>query len=469
MSDGRWTGVVALAVLLVAGCPGDDDDSGEPPADDDATDDDDSAGDDDDALTGYTTSAEGVFDEHGRHLLLRGINVPTQDSEAADFQRIAGWGNNMVRQLYFWADVEPEEGVIDEAFLAKLDSQVQLAAAEGLLVLIDHHQHGYGVGFGCWGMPAWTCDEQYYEQCVDDPWNYFCDGMETCFELFWTGEELKQKYIDHLVLLAERYADEPAVIGFDLINEPFCMHTTLEECGVVMGDFYSDAAQQILAVAPDKLIFYEPNFIELAGFPTHVTGLEFAGKGVYAAHYYLMEVHDGGDYDGSPAQIEFNVGLRADEAVTFDAPLFLGEYGGMTSAANFTQYIDDTLDILDSRLGGAAYWLYAEGEGFHILDPDGQEKDFMGAYVRPYPVRTPGVARSMSFDLETRVMSVTFDGTASIAAPGVIFVPDRHYPDGFELRGCDAPACSWEHDSAAQQVRYTLDGDGEYSLQLAPP
>jgi len=461
--------LILATLLSLTACSGDDDDSTPGPDDDDAT----AADDDDDsapaAPVGYWTSADGIFDEHGRQLILRGINVPTQDSEASDMELIASWGNNVVRQLYFWADVEPEEGQIDQAFLEQIDRQVQLARDEGLYVLIDHHQHCYGVGFGCWGMPAWTCDEQYYQQCEDDPWNYFCDGMETCFELFWTGDELKQKYIDHLVLLAQRYADEPAVIGFDIINEPFCMHTTLDECGVVMADFYSDAAAQIRAVAPDKLIFFEPNFIELAGFPTNLTGLDLGGKGVYAAHYYLMEVHDGGDYDLDPSLIQYNIDLRAGEAAVFDTPLFVGEYGGMASAANFTQYIDDNLDIFDGHRAGAAYWLYAEGDGFHILDPEGQPKAFVEAYVRPYPRATPGLIRALAFDLDTKVMDLTFEAAGAVAEAGDLFVPTMHYPDGFTLEGCDAPACTWEHDPPAQAVRFTVTEAGEYTFRLALP
>ncbi len=445
----------SLAALVgVAGCssPGDDD----------------SADPDPQGPVGYWTSAAGVFDEHGRQITLKGVNVPTQESTPEEFAQLASWGMNTVRQVYFWADVEPVEGQYDEAYLAKLDQQVALASANGMFVLIDHHQHCYGAGFGCWGMPAWTCDQQYYDECEDDPWNYFCDGMLACFELFWTGEEIRQKYIDHLVMLAARYADEPAVIGFDVINEPFCMHTTVEECGAQMGDFYSDAAEQIGAVAPDKLIFFEPNFIELAGLSTNVTALRVPNKGVYAAHYYLMEVHDGGDYDLDPGLIEYNIDLRAEEAVAFDVPLFVGEFGGMAYVANFDQYIDDNLDLFDSHRAGSAYWLYAYGDGFHMLDDQGAEKPFLESFVRPYPKLTPGVIESLSFEFDTMVMSLTFAGDATIGQPGELYVPARHYGDGFTLTGCDEPDCSWSHDPAGQAVTFTVSADGTYLFELSP-
>lgn len=37
----------------------------------------------------YTTEKSAVFDDHGRQLLLRGINMPTLNTTEAEFRRIA--------------------------------------------------------------------------------------------------------------------------------------------------------------------------------------------------------------------------------------------------------------------------------------------------------------------------------------------------------------------------------------------
>ncbi len=412
------------------------------------------------------TSADGVFTDEGLQLLLRGVNCPSRENTADDFAQLAGWGVNTIRLLYFWAHVEPEAGQIDEAFLEQLDGQVALAKQQGLYVLIDEHQHGYGVGFGAWGFPEWTCDEQHYEACYDEPFSYWCEGTQICFDEFWHSEELQQQYIDHLVLLAERYADEPAVIGFDVINEPFCMG---DDCGQTMSEFYTKAGRQIGEVAPDKLIFIEPNFVELVGVPTVVTDVDVPNKLVYAAHYYLMEVHDGNDYDLNPRPIQANFELRKQEAAeVFDAPLFLGEFGGIAEVANFSQYIDDTLDLLDDTLAGGTYWLYGQGEGFHMLDEEGNEKPFLDTFVRPYPMSTPGLVESLSFEDSTKVMDLVFESDGKSTAPGLIFVPERHYGAGFSLTGCDAPSCTYSHDSTTQLLSLTVVEAGTYSLRLSP-
>ncbi|MFH2009920.1 MAG: cellulase family glycosylhydrolase [bacterium] len=414
----------------------------------------------------YTTEGSAVFDGHGRQLLLRGVNVPTLDATEAEFRRIADWGATVVRQLYFWADVEPVEGEIDHLFIERIADQVALAKEQGLLVLLDMHQHTFGVGF-LWGMPYWACDESYYESC-DDPCDYFDVEVQACFEQFWRSEALTQQYIDHLVLLAERFADEPAVIGFDVMNEPFCAHENMNGCGVVLGDFYARAAEAILAVAPHKLIFFEPNYMAYLGLPTEVTAPTYPNA-VYAPHYYLMSIHDGGDYDLNPEPILGALAMRQSEADAFGTPMFMGEFGGMAQVAGFDQFIEDHMHAFDHHLAGYAYWLYARGDGFHLLDPEGREKPFVDVFVRPYPQRTPGTLTSLAYDRATRVMHLRFTGDASLDASGLLYVPDRHYPDGFSLTGCDAPDCTWEHDPTRQRSAFWITADGDYELTLSPP
>ena len=416
---------------------------------------------------GYATSADGVFDPAGRQIILRAVNFPKQDYVAEDFARVAGWGVNTLRQLYFWADVEPVEGQIDWDFVEVLARQVALAKEHGLYVILDMHQHCYSVGF-LWGMPRWTCDESYYARC--DEWDcqsYSAEPVQACFERFWTSDELQAKYIAHMALLAERFADEPTVIGFDVMNEPFCLHAGLDGCGELLGGFYRRAADAIHAVAPGKLVVFEPSYVELAGFETSLTGLDFPG-GVYGAHYYLMTVHDGADYDGNPGPIADAIALRAAEARAMDVPLFIGEFGGMASVAGFDQYIDDHMDLFDQHLAGSAYWLYEFGDGFHMLDPEGQERPFVDVFVRPYARLTPGVLTAMSYDRETRVFSVAFDGRADVSEPGVLFVPARHYPDGYTLTGCDEPACRFERDDESQTVWFSITGAGPFALRIDP-
>lgn len=411
-------------------------------------------------VAGPYTSAEGLFDAQGRQLLLRGANLPTLEYVDADFDILAGWGVDVVRQLYFWSELEPVQGTYEEGYVDQIARQVELARDHGMRVVIDHHQHCYGGCLG-WGMPGWACAATADGAC-EDPWNYFGHEVQGCFATFWTDPDLQAAYIAQLVHVAQRFVHEPAVIGYDVINEPFCLSADGLDCGQAMSDFYAAAAAALQQVSPDTFIFWEPSYLELVGVETAV--VPTFKNGVYAPHYYLMEVHDGGDYDLDSTQIRLAVELRAREAAAFDQPLFMGEFGGMASVANFDRYIDDHMDLFDQYEASATYWLYERGDGFHMLDSEGQEKPFLDQFVRPYARATPGRVLSTGFDDATGRFSLEIEGDPTLGAEGEIFVPERHYPEGGQLRGCEAPGCTWELEEGV--VRYRIWEEGRYVLEM---
>src|SRR5690242_5400026 len=89
-------------------------------------------------LRGVNARVEGVFDvtfDDGRVAL---EEIPPL--EAADCARMRQLGFGLLRLPINWSGVEPEQGRIDEAYLARVGEAVECAAAAGLLVLIDLHQ-----------------------------------------------------------------------------------------------------------------------------------------------------------------------------------------------------------------------------------------------------------------------------------------------------------------------------------------
>ena len=175
-----------------------------------------------------------------------------------------------------------------------------------------------------------------------------------------------------------------------------------------------------------------------------------------------------GDYHLDSSELDRNIEIRLQEADQLGVPLFIGEYGGMANVANFNEYIDDGFQAFDRYLAGSTYWLYAMGDGFHMLDSDGQERDFVDIFVRPYARTVPGLVLSTSFDLENRHLQLTIVGDTTVSEPGDIFVPTRHYPNGFELTGCDQPGCLWEHEPEHQRVVFWINDEGQHDLSITP-
>lgn len=116
----------------------------------------------------------------------------------ADIQRIAQLGYNSVRpalnsRLFLDENGKPDHSA--EGF-SLLDNLIRWCQANGVYVIIDMH-----------AAPGGQTGQNIDDSANDQP------------ELF-----MQQKYQDELVglwkAIAQRYKDEPAVAGFDLLNEP---------------------------------------------------------------------------------------------------------------------------------------------------------------------------------------------------------------------------------------------------------
>ncbi len=185
-----------------------------------------------------TASGQRFIDTEGREILLHGVNVVDKSPQRnylswhseADFARLRDWGMNVIRLGIIWDGLEPEPGVYDDAYLAEMDQRVAWAANQGLYVVFDMHQDLFSVRYAD-GAPEWatlTDDQPHISQ--GDVWSdaYFTSpAIQRAFENFWAnqaapdGVGIQDHYAAAWRRVAERYAGNPAVIGYDLMNEPF--------------------------------------------------------------------------------------------------------------------------------------------------------------------------------------------------------------------------------------------------------
>lgn len=387
-----------------------------------------------------------IKDEAGRVVLLQGVNLsgghkgpPYFDFHGAeDFRAVRErLGMNAVRFLLQWAAVEPTAGAYDEAYLDAVRLRMDWAADAGLLVVLDMHQDLYGEGFaGGNGAPRWTCaEERYaaYEPPEDWFFGYLDENVTACFDGLWTDPALQDAYAAAWAHVAERLADHAAILGFEVINEPWQGSFGLESFEPsALQPFYERVVPAVRDVAPHWLAFLEPSSMSNLGRASFLEPFPFEGV-VYAPHSYDPSFERGEGFDDDNRALAMDkLAQLAMEARHLGAALWIGEFGGDADLPGIAPYMDAEMDAFASVLAGAAYWDFSKGDGFGLLDASGAEKTAIwDAIVRPTPERIAGTLVGYNFDDATATFTLSYE--AASAAPSWVRVPDRAYPDGFAV------------------------------------
>ncbi len=367
-----------------------------------------------------------LVDAEGRALYLRGVNVHESAKYHPDHiipltpgevSILRDSGFNSVRLLTHWEAVEPEPGRVDRDYLAAFAAEVQKLTAAGFLVVVDMHQDVWGQPFGN-GAPGWACPDDLKEgyQPVSPWWmNYFEPQVEACFDLFWSDESLQDEFAAAWKEVAALVCDDPDVVGFDLINEPWpgsgLSDSTFDD--TVLYRFYRRIMDAIEEVCPGKVFFLEPSRgydFGLIG-PIEVDAADLP-RVVLAPHFYPMAVHEPGrEYDGDAAALEEGwldlYRIYLDRGV----PMWFGEFGGITSNPGFDAYMRHMTALFYKHFTGSALWAFSYGdEGFSLLDSSGVRKPVFDPVCSvPTPVRLPSAPTELVPDFTAPGLTLAFE------------------------------------------------------------
>jgi endoglycosylceramidase len=167
---------------------------------------------------------------------------------------------------------------------------------------------------------------------------------------------LQAELIATLAEVAARYADDPAVVGFEIFNEPVATPDQLLP-------FHQAAAAALRAAAPDKLVFFEPpavrnftDFEPLAAAPFPQEGA------VYATHGYTFVF--GGQDDRLAAMTEDDLRVGVDnaraEADAWGVPLVVDEFGIGPTTTRADDWMRWEAELHDEYLASDAFWVWKE-------------------------------------------------------------------------------------------------------------
>jgi endoglycosylceramidase len=457
-----------------------------------------------------------ITDADGRVVILHGWNmvykVGSYRPEDAGFgdddaQFLADNGFNSVRLGVIYKGLEGTAGTYDEAYLDSIARTESTLAGHGIFSLLDFHQDLYNERFQGEGFPDWAVVGDAAtlpaEPQVGFPGNYLVmPALDRAFDHFWLndlaadGRTLQDAYAAAWRHVAGRFADNPHVLGYNILNEPwpgsqYPSCTSTAGCPVFDQQFLQPFSERVIAAIrqadPDTLAWYAPLLTFDFGADTSHgdTGDAHAG---FAFNMYCLAELGGAVADLGPAtgpECDTGYGLALDNAEqqsteTGDA-LLMTEF----AATDKLPIIKRVVELADERMIGWQQWHYCacddpttSGPGVQALVGDASEPP-TGTNVndqkllvssRPYPQAVSGTPQSYGFNDGTKEFHLDYstaraDGSGDfpVGSRTEIFVPELHYPDGYAV---DVHGAEVVSAPGAQVLTLASCGTGPISVRV---
>jgi endoglycosylceramidase len=429
-------------------------------------------------------------DALGREVLLRGANTggrskfppffpfafdPQADSAAfaaradAYFARMAAWGLRTARMPFSWEALEPTRGTFDELWLSRYEAMVDAAGAHDIRVIVDFHQDVFARPYCGDGFPLWTLPEPVPpmpDDCKTWFLGYFIDpNQRAAFDRFWQNADGIQDAMEGMWRhMAKRLWAHPAVIGFEIINEPAEGSAEVEVWAPeVLTPFINRIAAAIREEAPGALLFFDSTGVEATNQTTSMArpdGQDLA----FAPHFYDETIFIAGDGDPAGANAVAGWAKFRDQ---WQLPVLVGEFGIPRTGGAVTTYSRAVWNALDANLLHGTVWEYSDApdewneEGMSIVGLDGEEAPSALEAIRVYPSAVAGQLTSVAFDRETLAATLVWQaevGTTEIVAPA------RLYPQGPRATLTGVEGCTtW--DAGVLRVRTTSAGQATLNLR----
>ncbi|MCI1978300.1 MAG: glycoside hydrolase family 5 protein [Bifidobacteriaceae bacterium] len=188
---------------------------------------------------------------------------------------------------------------------------------------------------------------------------------------FWHFDVFQQQMVDLWRQIARRYADEPYLMGYDLLNEPYLMPS---KPGALQ-HFYDRVTQAIRTVDTNHVILLEGDFFAMDF--SAITHIDDANTAI-TFHYYPTVWHPemaSAQYprDQWKQQCEDGFLKVMDSMRSFGRPLLCGEAGYEISGDDMDHVLamtEDTLEIFEKHHVSWTLWSYKDAQFMGLAFPE---------------------------------------------------------------------------------------------------
>ncbi|MGN6377672.1 MAG: cellulase family glycosylhydrolase [Gaiellales bacterium] len=341
-----------------------------------------------------TTSGIRFMDTRsGQPVILRGVNVGAGASTSLQNQVVA-LGANFVRVHVCWSQLEPNAPsggthTWNEPLMTSMAQQVAWYQAHNVNVLIDLHQFNwspYFSGRGC-GIPAW-----FYTQVRGGEYPASGAGLIQAMHTFYRDPEAISLYSDLARMVASRFEGYPAVVGYEVLNEPYGPNNHTGTQNVL--SFEAKVRAAIVGVDPNRTVFVMTRYggdkglldadFSAFGSRTHLaldyhdyfaglpgTGMTFDDED-WSPSWGATHVHTTTDYHGTLAEQQSMLDYPLHKSWDLGIPLLIGEWGVRRDDTNGVEYQSQMLSILGGQGLSWARWSLSANDMFGILAANGR-------------------------------------------------------------------------------------------------
>jgi endoglycosylceramidase len=310
---------------------------------------------------------------------------------------------------------------------------------------VDFHQDVFAAPYCGDGFPPWACPEPVPERPDDcSGWfmGYFGDDeVKAAFDRLWSnGDGLQDDFEAMWRTVAAELWQVDAVIGFEIINEPYAGSADAEPWAAgVLTPFYARMGAAIREEAPGALVFFDSTPTDAINASTDVERPDGDGF-VFAPHYYNAAAFIAETIPTpmpAAGEIAMYLGRWAGRGEAWDLPVLVGEFGIKPTIDWSRDYVVACYDGLDAHLLSATIWELSttsdewNAESMSLVDLSGAETPVLDAAVRPHPMAVAGTILGFAHDDAGGLATLEYEAEAGGLT--ALSVPERVYPDGVRV------------------------------------